>query len=390
MASKKKRAQEEERKVLLGRPGNNVKIGIVGLPNVGKSSMFNLLSKLNVPAENYPFCTIDPNVANIPVPDQRFKWLCEKYRPSSEVAPVITVKDIAGLVRGAHEGQGLGNSFLAHIREVDAIYHLVRAFENDEVTHVEESVDPVRDLGIITHELILKDLEGVDNALEGLEKQVARGIGGKEKKFEFETLSKVRNLLLEEKPVRFGEWNNAEIELLNRNQFLTAKEVVYLVNLNKRDYLRKANKWLPRIAQTVEALGGGSVIPFSVEFEQEWLDMELANTLEPYKEANPSHKSALPRILKTGYHALQLIHYFTAGSDEVKAWTIKNGRLAPEAAGVIHTDFERGFICAEVMAYDDLRELGDEEAVKKAGKLRQQGKKYVVLDGDIIHFKFNV
>lgn len=166
----------------------------------------------------------------------------------------------------------------------------------------------------------------------------------------------MRNLLLEEKPVRFGEWNNAEIELLNRNQFLTAKEVVYLVNLNKRDYLRKANKWLPRIAQTVEALGGGSVIPFSVEFEQEWLDMELANTLEPYKEANPSHKSALPRILKTGYHALQLIHYFTAGSDEVKAWTIKNGRLAPEAAGVIHTDFERGFICAEVMAYDDLRE----------------------------------
>jgi obg-like ATPase 1 len=189
MASKKKKAAEEERKVLLGRPGNNVKIGIVGLPNVGKSSMFNLLSKLNVPAENYPFCTIDPNVANIPVPDQRFKWLCEKYRPASEVAPVITVKDIAGLVRGAHEGQGLGNAFLSHIREVDAIYHLVRAFENAEVTHVEESVDPVRDLRIITHELVLKDLEQVENTLEGLERVVARGIGGKEKKFEFVSAS---------------------------------------------------------------------------------------------------------------------------------------------------------------------------------------------------------
>lgn len=185
MASKKKKAAEEERKVLLGRPGNNVKIGIVGLPNVGKSSMFNLLSKLNVPAENYPFCTIDPNVANIPVPDQRFKWLCEKYRPASEVAPVITVKDIAGLVRGAHEGQGLGNAFLSHIREVDAIYHLVRAFENAEVTHVEESVDPVRDLRIITHELVLKDLEQTESTLEGLERQVARGIASKEKKFEF-------------------------------------------------------------------------------------------------------------------------------------------------------------------------------------------------------------
>jgi obg-like ATPase 1 len=163
-------------------------------------------------------------------------------------------------------------------------------------------------------------------------------------------------MLREDRQVRFGEWNNLEIELLNRYQFLTAKEVVYLVNLNKRDYLRKGNKFLPGIAQTVESLGGGQIIPFSVEFEQEWLDMELAGTLDAYKEANPTHKSALPRILKTGYHALQLIHFFTAGADEVKAWTIKNGRYAPEAAGVIHTDFERGFICAEVMAFEDLKE----------------------------------
>jgi len=392
----KKSAKNAEpvRQVTLGRPGNNVKIGIVGMPNVGKSSFFNLLSRLNVPAENYPFCTIDPSVAMVSVPDKRFEWLVQHFQPSSVVAPVITITDIAGLVRGASEGAGLGNAFLSHIRACDAIYQMLRAFEGDDVTHVEGDVNPVRDMEIIQEELMAKDIEQLTNHTEGIRKNVERGVGGKEKKAEYDTCCKVLNFLQEErKPIRFGTWTSLEIDTLNKFQFLTAKEVVYLVNLSKRDYLRKQNRWLPKINEAVAASGGGMIIPFSVAFEQEMLDIETnqgPEALEEYKKANPDHKTALPRILKAGYSALQLIHYFTCGSDEVKGWTIKEGWLAPQAAGVIHTDFERGFIMAEVQAYEDLKELGSEEAVKKAGKLRQQGKKYVVQDGDIIFFKFNV
>mmetsp|Transcript_20216 Transcript_20216/g.26714 ORF Transcript_20216/g.26714 Transcript_20216/m.26714 type:complete len:396 (+) Transcript_20216:80-1267(+) len=391
---KSAKSDEPERKITLGRPGNNVKIGIVGMPNVGKSSFFNLLSRLNVPAENYPFCTIDPTVAMVSVPDKRFEWLVNHFQPNNEVAPVITVTDIAGLVRGASEGAGLGNAFLSHIRACDAIYQMLRAFDGDDVTHVEGDVNPVRDMEIIQEELLAKDIEQIRNFVEGAQKNVERGVGGKEKKAEFDICVRVLEFMeTENKPIRFGNWGSAEIEVLNRFQLLTAKEVVYLVNLSKRDYLRKANRWLPKINEAVQANGGGLIIPLSVTFEQEILDIELnegAEALEEYKKANPTHKSAIPRILKAGYNALQLIHYFTCGADEVKGWTIKDGWLAPQAAGVIHTDFERGFICAEVQSFEDLKELGSEEAVKKAGKLRQQGKKYVVQDGDIIFFKFNV
>jgi obg-like ATPase 1 len=329
----------------------------------------------------------DPNVAMVPVPDQRFKWLCKKFKPKSEIPPTLTITDIAGLVKGASEGAGLGNAFLSHIHACDAIYMMLRAFEDADITHVEGDVNPVRDIEIINEELRLKDVDMLSKAIEKDRKLVERGGATREMKLNWDVLLKVHEYLDSGKLIRFGDWTPFEVEVLNKLQLLTAKEVVYLVNLSSRDYLRKVNKWLPKISEAVTQTGGGQILPFSVEFEQEWLDADMSGSLDAYKEANPTHKTMIPRILKAGYSALQLIHYFTAGADEVKAWTIKDGWFAPQAAGVIHTDFERGFICAEVMTYDDLKELGDEEAVKKAGKYRQQGKKYVVNDGDVIFFK---
>ncbi|KAI3653967.1 hypothetical protein MP228_000686 [Amoeboaphelidium protococcarum] len=412
-----------EQKLLLGRPSNNLKMGVVGLPNVGKSTFFNAITNSAASAENYPFCTIDPEESRVAVPDERFDWLCDMYKPSSKVPAFLTVIDIAGLVKGASSGAGLGNAFLSHIKAVDGIFHVVRAFSDDEVTHVEGEVDPIRDLSIIHEELRLKDIEFLQNHHDSLEPIVRRAgkNADKNKVLELEVTAKALKLLSEEKKdIRTFEWSNKEIEVLNPFQLITAKPVVYLVNLSERDFVRKKNKWLAKIKAWVDANSNASlsaddgdktndsyykppIIPLSVKMEYQLStaanDTERQQYLKQLQESwlegaaiTPQNevKSQLPRIITTGYQALNLVYYFTAGPDEVRAWTLRRYTKAPQAAGVIHTDFERGFIMAEVMKFDDLKEAGNENAVKSQGKYLQKGKEYIVEDGDIIFFKFNV
>ncbi|KAJ6727636.1 OBG GTPASE FAMILY [Salix koriyanagi] len=348
-ASKSKEVPAE--RAILGRFSSHLKIGIVGLPNVGKSTLFNTLTKLSIPAENFPFCTIEPNEARVNIPDERFEWLCQLFKPKSEVAAFLEIHDIAGLVRGAHQG----------------------AFEDPDIIHVDDIVDPVRDLEVISAELRLKDIEFIERRIEDVEKSMKRS-NDKQLKIELELCQKVKAWLEEEKDVRLGEWKAADIEILNTFQLLTAKPVVYLVNMNEKDYQRKKNKFLPKIHAWVQEHGGETIIPFSCVLERTLADM-LPHEADKYCEENKV-QSCLPKIIKTGFSAINLIYFFTAGPDEVK-WAI-------------HTDFERGFICAEVMKFDDLKELGSESAVKAAGKYKQEGKTYVVQDGDIIFFKFNV
>ncbi|KAI8929264.1 P-loop containing nucleoside triphosphate hydrolase protein [Entophlyctis helioformis] len=395
-----KKAQAVERP-LLGRPSNNLKMGIVGLPNVGKSSFFNSLTNSAVPSENFPFCTIDPSEARVAVPDERFDWLVESFKPSSKIPAYLTVIDIAGLVKGAAEGQGLGNNFLSHIKAVDGIFHLCRAFDDSEVVHVEGEVDPVRDLQIIHEELRLKDEDFLTKQLDGLRRTVARiGKGGgaadKAKKEEFEFLSKITDWVVEQKrDVRDGDWNGKEIEYINTLHLLTAKPVVYLCNLSERDYVRKKNKWLPKIKAWIDQNHPGDLlIPFSGIFENKLSMLETPEAKADYlKQLQTTHEapvpvtSAMPKIIVAGYNALQLIYFFTCGPVEVRAWTIRKNTKAPQAAGVIHTDFETAFIMAEVMAYADLKEHGNEAAVKSAGKYLSKGREYVVVDGDVIYFK---
>ncbi|XP_075481875.1 LOW QUALITY PROTEIN: obg-like ATPase 1 [Primulina tabacum] len=384
-AAKSKEAPAE--RPILGRFSSHLKIGIVGLPNVGKSTLFSTLTKLSIPAENFPFCTIEPNEARVNVPDERFDWLLQLYKPKSEVSAFLEIHDIAGLVRGAHEGQGLGNNFLSHIRAVDGIFHVLRAFEDPDIIHVDDSVDPVRDLEVISSELRLKDLEFMERRIEDLEKSMKRS-NDKQLKIEHELCLRVKASLEEGKDARLVEWKAADIEILNTFQLLSAKPVVYLVNMNEKDYQRKKNKFLPKIHAWVQEHGGETILPVSCALEKNLVDMSLDEAAK-YCEENKV-QSALTKIIKTGFSAINLIYFFTAGPDEVKCWQIRRQTKAPQAAGTIHTDFEKGFICAEVMKFEDLKELGSEAAVKAAGKYRQEGKTYVVLDGDIIFFKFNV
>jgi len=386
----KKKDVAEEKMVLIGRMGTNLKCGIVGLPNVGKSTFFNVLTKSSAAAaENFPFCTIDPNEARVPVPDNRFDWLVEHHKPASKVPAFLNVTDIAGLVKGASEGQGLGNAFLGHIRACDALFHLCRTFEDPEITHVEGEVDPVRDLDIINEELRLKDEEYFEKIYDDVERKYVRG-GDKALKAEYEILTKLKKMLLEDKKhLRFGDWNQADIEVLNKHLFITSKPMLYLVNLSEKDFMRKKNKWLPKIKEYVDKNDPGAmIIPFSGVFEQKLMDLETEEEKKAYLEETKC-TSILDKIIVQGYKALQLQYFFTAGPDEVKAWTIQKGFKAPQAAGKIHTDFEKGFIMAEVMKFDEYKEHGSESAVKAAGGYRQQGKNYVVMDGDIIFFKFN-
>jgi len=385
-----KKKVEEEKMVLIGRMGTNLKCGIVGLPNVGKSTFFNVLTKTSIAAaENFPFCTIDPNEARVPVPDPRFDWLVEHHKPASKVPAFLNVTDIAGLVKGASEGQGLGNAFLSHIKACDALFHLCRTFEDPDITHVEGDVNPIRDLDIINEELRLKDIEYFEKVFDEVERKYVRG-NDKALKNEYEILTKFKKMLIDDKKhLRFGDWNQADIEILNKHLFITSKPMIYLVNLSEKDFIRKKNKFLPKIKEYVDKNDpGATIIPLSGSFEQKLMDMETDEERKTYIDETKC-TSSLEKIILQGYKALQLVYFFTAGPDEVKAWTIQKGYKAPQAAGRIHTDFEKGFIMAEVMKFDEFKEHGSEAGVKAAGGYRQQGKNYTVLDGDIIFFKFN-
>jgi GTP-binding protein YchF len=384
MGKKKAAASTSTR---LGRPGNNVKMGIVGLPNVGKSSFFNLLCKMDVPAENFPFCTIEPSLSRVPVPDKRFDQLVKFFKPKSVKPAVLGVTDIAGLVKGASEGAGLGNAFLSNIQAVDGIFHMVRVFKDKNVTHVESSIDPLRDIEIINDELRLKDIQILETLVNQEEKMVSRGIGGKEAKALYDVHVKAKELLEGGTALRFGKWMPKEADALNQLQLLTAKPQIFLVNMTRKGYFEKRSNWLPKIAEYLEKNCNELMIPFSVAYEQELFDMGEEAAAAQIKDTGV--KSALPNIIKKGYHALNLIHFFTAGADEVRGWTIQKGWFAPQAAGTIHGDFEKGFICAEVYPFKEFRKHGSEKAVKDAGLCRQQGKTYVVADGDVCHFKFN-
>lgn len=387
MAPKKK--EEEPARILLGRPRNTLKMGLVGLPNVGKSTTFNCLTKLSVPAENYPFCTIEPHEAKVAIEDERFDWLVDFFKPKNSIQAYLSVFDIAGLVKNAHKGEGLGNNFLSNIAAVDGIYHVVRAFEDEEVLHTEGGIDPVRDLEIINSELIYKDISHCERNLEEVTKVLNRNKKDKVKQDEHNVLTAVLEHLKEHKWIKDKVWKNAEVEIINEFNFLTAKPVVYLVNMSESNFLKQKNKFFKVICEWVEKNNKGTVLPYSAEFEQKMLTMNEEEQKE-YLKDSAVKKSMLDKIAKTGYSEINLIHFFTCGHDEVKCWTIRKGTKAPQAAGVIHTDFEKGFICVEVYKYADLVQYGSESEVKANGKYLQKGKDYVIEDGDILFFKFNI
>lgn len=380
-----------------GRVRANLKMGILGLPNVGKSSLFNLLTEQAVAAENYPFCTIDPNESRCAVPDQRFEWLCDVWQSPSRIPAYLHITDIAGLIKGASEGAGLGNAFLSHIQAVDGLYHVVRAFDNPEVVHVEDTIDPIRDMDTITYELCRKDTAYVESCKAKKELEIKKSPKDKLPPVYYSVMEKICDMLAKNIPLRSGDWNIEEVAKINEliPQAITLKPIVYLINLDAASFKRKGNKWLVPINEWVTAHGGGLVIPVSVDWEQElWRIKEDKVAKEAFLAASNGQKSTLPRIVKVGYKVLNLQYFFTCGETEVRCWTVPGGACAPEAAGVIHTDFERGFIKAEVVSYEDFKTLSNGAksmaAVKAAGRYRQEGRNYVMQDGDIVHFMFNV
>lgn len=360
------------------------KCGIVGLPNVGKSTLFNALTKAGIEASNYPFCTIEPNVGMVTVPDVRLDVLSGIVNPQRALPAVMQFVDIAGLVKGAATGEGLGNKFLANIRETDAIAHVVRCFEHSNIVHVAGRVDPLDDIEVINTELALADMETVEKALNKVEK-IAKS-GNKEALCEKETLTRVKLHLDAGKPVRTLELSIPEAFIIKRLFLLTAKPVLYIANVDDDGYVN--NPFLDKVKQHAKE-EGAIVVALCAATEATLIEMDDVDRTEFMQDLG-LEEPGLHKVIRAGYDLLGLQTYFTAGVKEVRAWTIHKGATAPEAAGVIHTDFEKGFIRAEVISYDAFVEHGGEQGAKEAGKMRLEGKNYVVADGDVMHFLFNV
>ncbi|WP_133126992.1 redox-regulated ATPase YchF [Legionella nagasakiensis] len=360
------------------------KCGIVGLPNVGKSTLFNALTKAGIEAANYPFCTIEPNVGVVTVPDSRLQALSDIAHPQQTIPAVMQFVDIAGLVKGAASGEGLGNQFLANIRETDAIAHVVRCFENTDVVHVEGKVDPLSDIEVINTELALADMDTVEKALNKAGK-ISKS-GNKEALFEKQTFEKIKMHLDAGKPVRTLQLTAEEKQISQRLFLLTAKPVLYIANVDDQGY--DNNPLLDKVCN-LAADEKARVVALCAATEAELIELDEVDRQEFMADLGLS-EPGLNRVIRAGYELLGLQTYFTVGVKEVRAWTIHRGATAPQAAGVIHTDFEKGFIRAEVIAYDDFIACRGEQGAKEAGKLRLEGKEYVVCDGDVMHFRFNV
>ncbi len=361
--------------------------GIVGLPNVGKSTLFNAITKQHVLAANYPFATIDPNVGVVIVPDKRLDFLKNLYKPKSLVTTTFEFTDIAGLVKGASVGEGLGNKFLSHIREVDAICEVVRCFTDSNVIHVEGEVDPIRDIEIINIELMLADLEVIENRLIKIGKKAGQSTD-KDIKFEHDLLIRIKESLLKNEAVRKMVFVEEEIKIIKAFNLLTSKPIIYVANINEDELNKEDNKYVLKVKEYADNEGSQTIVACAkIESELSELSDEDRNM---FLLDLGITESGLDKLIKATYSLLGLATYFTAGEDEVRAWTFIKGMKAPACAGIIHTDFERGFIRAEVMSYEALEKYGTEKAVKEAGKTRVEGKEYMMVDGDICNFRFSV
>jgi hypothetical protein len=363
-----------------------MKAGIVGLPNVGKSTLFNCLSNAKAQSANFPFCTIEPNIGVVNVPDKRIEKLEELVNPERVMPATVEIVDIAGLVKGASKGEGLGNQFLANIRETDAILHVIRCFDNDNIIHVDESVNPVRDKETIDIELQLKDLETVEKRLERV-KRTAK-TGNKDAQAELVVLLKIEETLLKGISVRAIQFSEKELIFVQSLQFITAKPVLYVCNVDE-DSAVSGNDYVEKVRASVKG-ENAEVIVLAVGTEADITELDSYEERQMFLADIGLKEPGVARLVRSAYKLLNLQTYFTAGVKEVRAWTIPIGATAPQAAGVIHTDFEKGFIRAETIAYEDYVTFGSESKVKEAGKMRVEGKEYIVKDGDVMHFRFNV